>query len=64
MTRLTTEMSELGHSRQFERATETSAWGPPSDVLLLRTEPALSADTVEKLDGSAIRIPSVAFLMD
>jgi len=34
-----------GHSCQFERATDTSAWGPPSDLLLLRSEPALSANS-------------------
>ena len=38
---LCTTRSALGHSRQFERATDTSAWGLPSDVLLLRSEPAV-----------------------
>ena len=38
-------MSTLGQPRQFERATDTSAWGLPSDVLLLRSEPALSANS-------------------
>jgi len=42
-------MSTLGQPRQFERATDTSAWGLPSDVLLLRSEPALSASSSHSL---------------
>jgi hypothetical protein len=41
--------SALGHSRQFECATDTSAWGLPSDVLLLRSELALSANNKHQL---------------
>jgi len=49
----------LGHSRQFERATDTSAWGLPSDVLLLRSEPTLSATSRHQI---AYSITSPALL--